>query len=165
MQPPPGLRGPHPLGPADLGACLALDRIALKGLWTPEQWERELTDESRLVLGLEDEESDLIALAAGWLVADELQITAVAVAPHQRKRGLGTLIVKALIQRGQLKGAVEANLDVSSNNPAAIALYESLGFVTTGFRRDYYRDGSDALLQRLKIKTGRDIHTEQTENP
>ena len=158
-----GQNEPRPLGIRDLEACLALDRMALNGLWTSEQWTRELTDDNRIALGIDDAERQLIALAAGWLVADELQITAVAVAPHQRKQGLGTLIMKALIQRGGNAGAVEASLDVASNNQAAIALYASLGFVTTGSRRKYYRDGGDALLQWLKIENSRDIHTDQTE--
>ena len=159
-----GQNEPRPLGIEDLEACLALDRMALNGLWTSKQWTRELTDDHRIALGIEDAESQLIALAAGWLVVDELQITAVAVAPHQRKQGLGTQITKALIQRGGIAGAVKASLDVASNNRAAIALYASLGFVTTGSRRKYYRDGSDALLQWLKIENSRDIHTDQTEN-
>ena len=156
---------PRLLGIRDLEACLALDRTALNGLWTREQWTRELSDDRRIALGIDDTYKQLIALAAGWLVADELQITAVAVAPHQRRQGLGAQITKALIQRGAMAGAQEASLDVASTNQAARALYASLGFVTTGSRQKYYRDGSDALLQWLKIENGRVIRTEQTENP
>lgn len=161
----PGHNEARRLGIRDLDACVALDRLALNGLWTSEQWARELSEDHRLALGIDDQDRRLIAFAAGWLVADELQITAVGVAPHQRRKGLGSRITRALLQRGRLAGAVEASLDVASSNQAAIALYASLGFVTTGSRRKYYRDGSDALLQWLKLEPGRDIHTEQTENP
>ena len=164
-QGPQSCNPPRLLGIRDLEACLALDRTALNGLWTREQWTRELSDDRRIALGIDNSQQQLIALAAGWLVADELQITAVAVAPHQRRLGLGAQITKALIQRGGMAGALEASLDVASNNQAALALYASLGFVTTGSRQKYYRDGSDALLQWLKIEIGRVIRTEQTENP
>ena len=48
-----------PLGPADLGACLALDRIALKGSGRQNNG-RELTE---IEGWKEDEQSDLIASA------------------------------------------------------------------------------------------------------
>ena len=159
-----GRNEPRLLGIGDLDACIALDRSALDGLWTPQQWARELSDDKRIALGIKHDDKHLIALAAGWLVADELQITVVAVDPGRRRQGLGFRITKTLIQWGWRAGAVEASLDVSSNNESAIALYASLGFRTTGSRSNYYRDGSDALLQWLKIEPGRDIHTEETDN-
>ena len=159
-----GRNEPRPLGICDLEACIALDRSALNGLWTPQQWARELSDDQRIALGIEGDDKHLIALAAGWLVADELQITVVAVDPEKRRQGLGFRITNALIQRGWSAGAVEASLDVSVHNDGAKALYASLGFRTTGSRLHYYRDGSDALLQWLKIETSRDIHTEKTDN-
>ena len=80
---------PVPLGPADLQDCLALDQRALAGLWSAEQWQTELEDPRRPCIGLRDGEA-LVALACGWLVVDELHITAVAVDPQRRRQGLGT---------------------------------------------------------------------------
>ena len=45
---------PRLLGIRDLEACLALDRTALNGLWTREQWTRELSDDRRIALGIDD---------------------------------------------------------------------------------------------------------------
>ena len=56
-----------------LQACVALDLRALDGLWTAEQWRRELDDSRRLCIGLVASET-LLGLASGWLVADELHI-------------------------------------------------------------------------------------------
>ena len=74
---------PSPVEPVErllhmeqLEACLALDQQALGGLWNQEQWAAELADGRRPCLGLLQGEQ-LIALACGWLVVDELHITAV----------------------------------------------------------------------------------------
>jgi ribosomal-protein-alanine N-acetyltransferase len=74
----------RPLVQEDLDHCLALDQRALGGLWSPDQWLRELTEDNRPGLGIWWG-AGLRAMACGWLVLDELQITAVAVDPAFRR--------------------------------------------------------------------------------
>ena len=154
---------PRKLGPEDLNACLQLDRIALKGLWTKQQWERELSDNSRLVMGIDAENQSLIALASAWLVVDELQITAVAVDPIHQRCGFGERVLLSMLDRATALGAVSATLEVASTNAVARAFYAQCGFSTTGCRSGYYSNGDDALLQSRSIRRGRDFRTDQTE--
>ena len=154
---------PRILGPDDLSACLQLDRIALKGLWTKQQWRRELSDNSRLVMGIDAEDQSLIAVASAWLVVDELQITAVAVDPTHQRCGFGTRVLQALVDRAAALGALSASLEVASTNAEARAFYSRCGFSTTGRRSGYYSNGDDALLQSRSITRGRDFRTDQTE--
>ncbi len=149
--PPPPL-APHlaPLVPADADACLALDRAALGGLWSLAQWQRELEEEGRPGLGLR-RGADLLAMASGWLVVDELHITLVAVAPDQRRRGLGRRVLQALMDAGRERGATRATLEVAAGNGPGIALYGALGFRTAGIRHGYYRNGEDALIQWIRL--------------
>ena len=140
------------LDPSWQQACVDLDRRALDGLWTAEQWRRELDDPRRLCLGLVALET-LLGLACGWLVADELHITAVAVEPERRCSGHGGLLLQALLQRARQLGAVHATLEVASDNVAALAFYAKAGFRTEGIRSGYYSDGRDALIQWLRIPT------------
>ena len=138
------------LDPSWLADCLALDRSALQGLWTKEQWRRELEDPRRLCLGW-TEAKTLLGVACGWLVADELHITLIAVDPSVRRRGHGKRLLSALLQQARQHGAIHATLEVASNNPAAIALYSDAGFQSAGTRLKYYSDGSDALIQWCRI--------------
>ena len=133
-----------------LADCLALDRCALQGLWNEEQWRRELEDPRRLCLGWTEAKTSL-GVACGWLVADELHITVVAVDPSARRRGHGKQLLSALLQQARQQGAIHATLEVSSNNTGAIALYADAGFQSAGTRRKYYSDGSDALIQWCRI--------------
>ena len=134
------------LDPSWQQACLELDQRALNGLWTAEQWRRELDDPRRLCIGLVRPDA-LMGVACGWLVADELHITAVAVDPDRRRSGHGGLLLQALLQRARQHGAVHATLEVASDNVAALALYAKAGFRTAGTRSGYYYDGRDALIQ------------------
>lgn len=142
-----------PLGPDDLEACLELDRQALGGLWSATQWGTELDDPRRPCLGIRGPAA-LAAVACGWLVADELHVTAVAVDPLQRRRGLGARVLRALLREASAEGAQHATLEVAAGNIAAQALYAAAGFRTAGIRRAYYRNGDDALIQWLRLHDG-----------
>ena len=142
---------PRLLGSNDLEACWQLDQRALGGLWSRDQWSRELSEAQRPCLGVIRGER-LLAMACGWLVVDELQIGAVAVDPDERRQGLGLRVMTALLSEGRAQGALNATLEVSATNTAAVNLYRQCGFSTAGIRRAYYRNGDDALIQWLSLR-------------
>jgi ribosomal-protein-alanine N-acetyltransferase len=86
-------------------------------------------------------------------VADEAEVLTVAVVPERRQQGLGGGLVAAAAQEARQRGAVCLFLEVSTRNPAARGLYQSLGFVQVGRRRGYYADGSDALTLRKTLQS------------
>ena len=134
----------------DLHACMELDVLTMKGLWTKEQWEKELSDQKRLCIGM-FQKSNLIALGCGWLIIDEIHITAIAVHPNYQRRKLGEKIIIGLLRNAKIKGSKKAILEVSERNWPAIRLYNKLGFKTTGFRKNFYKDGSNAIIKWLTI--------------
>ena len=131
--------------------CLKFDEISLNGLWNKEQWAKELDDPHRICLGF-FKQSTLLAIACGWLVTDELQLTALAVHPEHRRKGLGQTLVKQMLKRAEESGARRAILEVSNENLAAISFYKKIGFKTSGLRKNYYQNGSHAILQWLDIR-------------
>lgn len=139
------------LAPEHLEACVGLDRQALNGIWSRQQWDTELADPQRPGLGIW-QRRQLLAMACAWLIVDELHITLVAVAPSQRRRGLGRRVLAALLREGSRLGAQRATLEVASGNQAAQSLYASLGFEVAGCRRGYYSNGDDALIEWLKLQ-------------
>jgi ribosomal-protein-alanine N-acetyltransferase len=161
-----GAGGIRRLGAGDREACLRLDRDALGGLWSSEQWRRELEDPRRLVLGhpeppapelcsdaTHDATADPVAVACGWLVADELHITFLAVAPQQRRRGIGRRLLRELLGEAARAGARWATLEVARGNGPARGLYRACGFREAGVRRAYYRSGDDAVVLWLTLRT------------
>ncbi len=129
-----------------LSACIKLDKIALNGLWTKQQWEKEISDPRRICLGVLSS-TKLIAIACGWLIVDEFHLTAVAVHPRHRRKGVAERILSVLLDKAIQAGASKATLEVSNKNIAAIELYKKFGFKTAGSRTAYYKNGSNALIQ------------------
>jgi [ribosomal protein S18]-alanine N-acetyltransferase len=85
------------------------------------------------------------------LAADEAEILTLAVAPEARRRGIACQLILAAIQHLSALGATILFLEVSTSNTPALALYDRCGFRQVGQRRNYYLDGTDALVLRRTI--------------
>lgn len=88
-------------------------------------------------------------LLLGRAVAGEAELLTLAVAPEARRLGLGRRLVARFLYQAQLRGAGRAFLEVAADNAAAIALYESSGFLSAGVRKGYYRDEGGQRIDAL----------------
>jgi len=88
-----------------------------------------------------------------WMMVDEAHISTIAVRPNLRHRGIGELLLVAMLDRAIELATEIATLEVRVSNITAQNLYRKYGFEQVGLRRKYYRDsGEDALImstQRL----------------
>jgi ribosomal protein S18 acetylase RimI-like enzyme len=77
-----------------------------------------------------------------WWDAEDCWLEDLYVADEARGAGLGRALAEAVIERATARGCRRVELDVNTENPAALALYRSLGFETgkTG--------GQDLLMRR-----------------
>jgi [ribosomal protein S18]-alanine N-acetyltransferase len=90
----------------------------------------------------------------GRVAADEAEILTLAVDPGQRRRGVGSALLSAAMDRAANLGAAFMFLEVAVTNHAARALYSAHAFTRAGLRRHYYTDGTDALILRCTLSTG-----------
>ncbi len=87
----------------------------------------------------------------GRVAADEAEILTLAVCTEQRRAGLGSALLGAAMDRAAVMGAASMFLEVAVTNQAALRLYAAHGFIETGLRRNYYSDGTDALILRSTL--------------
>ena len=140
------------LGISHLNSCFDLDQIALNGLWSKGQWEKELTEPNRICIGLiKPEKQKLLGVCTAWSVIDELHITSIAVHPLHQRKGLGKILILDLIKRSRSLLSNQLRLEVKSSNEPAKAFYKSMGFKIVGNRLNIYRDGSDAILFKKQL--------------
>ena len=92
-------------------------------------------------------EHPIVGYGGVWLVVDEAHITTLAVAPAYRGRGVGELLLNALIDHAYALAAQRMTLEVRVSNTTAQRLYLKYGFQSAGTRPRYYTDnGEDALI-------------------
>lgn|SRR5690242_14696326 len=78
-------------------------------------------------------------------------LESLAVDPPARRLGLGRTLLKACEQTVLERGALHMRLEIREDNPAAYALYRSLGYRQHGTWLDYYEDEGDALRLRKAL--------------
>lgn len=118
--------------------------------WSGAEFESLMTSPTVFLLT----ESDAFLL--GRVVADQAELLTLAVAPHERRNGIGQRLVHQFLATARSRGAKHAFLEVSADNPAAIMLYRAAGFVESGRRKGYFRgaDGraTDALVLSFNLQ-------------
>jgi ribosomal-protein-alanine N-acetyltransferase len=82
-----------------------------------------------------------------WKIVDETHISTIAVAPELRGRGIGELLLLAMMDVSQELAAKLVTLEVRKSNMTAQALYRKYRFEIVGERKHYYSDnGEDAWI-------------------
>lgn len=69
---------------------------------------------------------------------DEAELLTIAVAPVYQGRGVAQVLLTQALAQLAATGIVRVMLEVRASNQAAIHLYEKLGFVQEGRRKQYY---------------------------
>jgi len=118
--------------------------LASPGVWATLAWTGEPRSDTA------------VGFAVARCAADEAEIITIGVTPSAQRRGIGTALLADLIVRAVALGAKRIFLEVSEQNPAAIALYEAAGFERVGRRENYYRSKTKgavaALIMRHTVK-------------
>ena len=135
----------------NIDLCYELDSNTIS-LWSKKQWANELKKDDVKVFGLFLEEA-LIGICVFHVVLDEAQINFFVVNQKYRKKGYGSYLMSYLIKECEKSKIKKIFLEVSSNNITAEKFYSGFDFFNVGVRRNYYKDGSDALLKEKKLAT------------
>lgn len=138
-----------PLSRVDLPSILQLAEPASVGFyWSEENLKIEFAQAKGLGLWVFDE----LAAFVLWRNLPEAQeITVLATAEKFKRQGMmGQLLKQAIAAYSREE---QWWLEVHEKNTSARNLYEKLGFIQSGQRPHYYRDGGDAVLYTYQRKT------------
>ena len=125
--------------------CFLLDSESIR-LWSLDQWERELNRKDVRALAIFKEEN-IIGVCVFQLIYDEAELHYIAIHPKFLRRGFGKVLFSEFINISEKYFIKKIFLEVSAKNLSAINFYESFDFKTYRVRKNYYKDGSDAILK------------------
>ena len=130
----------------DLEDVLAIEAYSYPLPWTKAHFLQELNSPNSFPLVAMDFEGRVEGYICPMTVTDEGHILNVAVRKECRGRKIAKLLVERVLAECRIRGASFVALEVRPSNSRAIALYNGLGFTTTGRRKHYYENGEDAIL-------------------
>jgi ribosomal-protein-alanine N-acetyltransferase len=109
----------------------------------------------RGVLALVSEEGRRVTgFLIGREVAGEAEILNLAVLVAKRRRGEGSVLLKAAVEELRARQVSRVFLEVRESNEAGTAFYEKQGFSKTGRRVGYYRNPEEAAVLMEKKLAG-----------
>ena len=140
----------------DLSEVLAIERSSFANPWSQACFEREMEKPYASLqvarLTVADGVNPVLGYICFWLVADEMQITNLAVHIGYRRLGVGKRLLLHALALGYSTGARLAVLEVRVSNEPARLLYEGYGFVVVQRRPRYYsKSREDALVMQLNL--------------
>ena len=130
--------------------CYELDSDTIC-LWTKKQWQSEFNKRGTKVVAILLEKK-IIGIYVVQIIIDEAQINYFSIKQKFRRKGYGSYLMNFLIKECERLKIKKLFLEVSKNNSIAEIFYYKFNFLTVGMRKNYYKDGTDAILKEKKFK-------------
>ncbi len=125
-----------------------LERECFADPWSQKSIASELHNPLSLWL-VAQEGQTLLGYVGSQTCLDETDMMNIAVSPASRRQGVARALIEALVSALRERGSKQLTLEVRASNGPARQLYESLGFLQVGLRKNYYRNPKeDALILR-----------------
>ncbi|WP_375608038.1 MULTISPECIES: ribosomal protein S18-alanine N-acetyltransferase [unclassified Bartonella] len=146
-----------PLQVHDSAALHQIHQYCFTLAWKKQAFDNFLTDHS--IFGykvfLIDRPDQILGFCLCRLILDEAEIITIAVHPHYRQQGIGTLLVDRTVCHLHNKRAIKLFLEVETTNLSALNLYQRFEFQKISKRLAYYpsKNGrGDAIIMQKTFK-------------
>ena len=141
----------RPAAGHDLDAIVAIERAAFSDPWSAASF-AGLHSNPRTRMTVADDGGRIVAYTVLMIAPPDADLANLAVAPLDKGRGIGKMLVADVIRAARAAGAHHVYLEVRESNARALAMYERAGFRTVGQRRRYYNDPvEDARVLRREL--------------
>lgn len=141
----------RPMTTDDLPRVLDIERASFAVPWTPVTF-RGLLGRSDAHLHVAESAGEVVGYAVVWIVLDQAELGDLAVVAERRGEGIGTALLRHVLELVREHGVREIYLEVRESNEGARRLYERHGFRLAGRRPGYYsRPKEDAWVLRRVV--------------
>lgn len=145
----------EPAEPRDADAVATLHARSFYRGWPRQDVEAYLVDRDTPTLIACDAKRRIAGFAMLRLLGEDVELMTIAVEPKFRGRGVGEALLRACFEDLLMTAGKRMVLEVAADNPAAIRLYQKLGFQKISERQGYYArpDGepATALVMARKL--------------
>ena len=133
---------------AHVSQIAELEKLCFTTAWSEKSIASELTNDLAVWMVALDGDR-VVGYIGSQTAGGETDMMNVAVHPDYRRQGIAQILIELLIPELQRRCSTALSLEVRASNEPAKQLYEKLGFVEVGRRKNYYRDPKeDALILR-----------------
>lgn len=136
----------------DVADIVRIERQSFSRPWSARSFHDFMRTPSAFVIVAAPAAHPVCAYAVAYVAADVGELANFAVAVDARGKGIGRMLLEAVLDRARSLGAASLFLDVRASNVVAQALYTSTQFIEVARRRDYYAHPvEDAIVMRRSL--------------
>lgn len=130
----------------DVPEISRLEREAFSMPWSEEDFEGMIRSENARYY-VAEKEGTILGGCGLYIVLEEASITNVVIRREARNQGVGTELMRHMMEMCGRDGVKAFTLEVRVSNKAAIHMYEKVGFVSEGIRPGFYeKPVEDAMI-------------------
>ena len=96
-------------------------------------------------------DNEILGFAGIKAVLNEADIMNIVVKKSKRKSGIGSLLLKNIIELCKKLNVSTLFLEVNEKNLPAISLYKKFGFEEVGFRKNYYKENNAIVMKKENL--------------
>ncbi len=134
----------------DISTIVEIEKNSYPDPWSEKMFERELQLEfSNFFVAIEDRE--IAGYMCLWRVSDEGHLTNITVKECFQKKGLGSKLMRYIIDYAKKLKIKEIFLEVRASNFPALKFYEKFGFRKIDVRKKYYNKTDDAIVMKKEL--------------
>ena len=118
--------------------------------WNYSTLKEELSNANSYYL-VAKSDNEILGFAGIKTVLDEADIMNIVVKKSKRKLGIGSLLLKNIIELCKNLNISTLFLEVNEKNTPAISLYKKFGFKNVGFRKNYYKENNAIVMKKENL--------------
>ena len=118
--------------------------------WNYSTFKEELSNANSYYL-VAKSDNEILGFAGIKTVLDEADIMNIVVKKSKRKLGIGSLLLKNIIELCKKLNVSTLFLEVNEKNLPAISLYKKFGFKEIGFRKNYYKENNAIVMKKENL--------------
>ena len=96
-------------------------------------------------------DNEILGFAGIKYVLNDADIMNIVVKKSKRKSGIGSLLLKNIIELCKKLNVSTLFLEVNEKNLPAISLYKKFGFEEVGFRKNYYKENNAIVMKKENL--------------
>ena len=140
----------RPMTKEDCSQVAAIEAASFSMPWSIHAFEDSIGRENYRFFVVE-EKGEILGYCGFLYVLDEGEIPNVCVKESARQRGIGRQMMEVLLEAAKNCGLSVLFLEVRESNQAARRLYESLGFIQNGMRKNFYELPTENAVLMMKM--------------
>ena len=142
----------YPMTEHDIAQIEQIERESFSDPWSRQALAAELENPLAVYFVCRQGES-VLGYVGMHSILGEGYITNIAVQKQQRRKKVGTALMRAMLAWAKETDHSFVTLEVRTSNLAAQSLYSNFGFQRVGKRKNYYQHPQeDALIMTLEMK-------------